>query len=91
MTTSVRGHVRVQTSHSYVWTATFDDYDGAPDAGHQCVGHSDPTSDNTEFAAVIDLYRDWEDWFETPLCAHRPMFKEDLSIDIFMLKDHCRV
>lgn len=78
MTTSVRAGVRIVTSHSYIWKASFDDYDGAPDAGHQCIGHSDPTYDNTEDAAIKDLYRDWEDWFEQPLCAHRPMIHDDL-------------
>ena len=74
------------------WCATFDDYDGAPDAGHQCMGHG-----ATELQAVCDLYDDYEGWFgegegeypTNPLCARRPMFEEDLGLhDLVTLMDN---
>lgn len=91
MTTVARADVVIVTSYDYPpipirsfdWNATFDDYDGAPDGGHQCSGSS-----YTELGAVEELYSDYEDWFgdvgdpiSNPLCAHRPMFREDLSDD----------
>lgn len=79
MTTRVRANSYVVTNHSFAWTAVLDDYDAPIDARHQPIGSSDPFSgDNTEFAAVLDLYDDWEMMTEIPLCVHRPMFKEDL-------------
>lgn len=63
-------------SYANWWDATFYDYDGAPDAGHQTHGRGP-----TELEAVFDLYLDWEDRHDddNPLCAHRPMFTEDLE------------
>ncbi len=55
------------------WEAHFDDYDGAPDAGHQCAG-----AGKNELLAVDELYRDFEGWFDEALCAHRQMFVQDL-------------
>lgn len=62
------------------WCATFDDYDGAPDAGHQVFGEG-----YTECESMVALYYDWEAWYgeegdpiPNPLCAHRPMCEEDL-------------
>lgn len=40
----------------YDWHAILDDYDGAPDAGHQPVGHG-PTMED----AVLDLLERLED------------------------------
>lgn len=42
----------IHTHHNVYWSATFDDYDGAPDAKghHTLIGHG-----KTELAAVADL------------------------------------
>jgi hypothetical protein len=91
MTTHVKANVVIHTYfvyppipiRSFDWSATFDDYDGSPDAGYQCCGEGE-----TELQAVTALYDEWEGWYgETgepipnPLCAHRPCFREDLSDD----------
>lgn len=55
------------------FSATFDDFDGAPDAGLQIYGEG-----RTELAAVVAFYDHWEQHFDEPLCAHRPCFLEDL-------------
>jgi hypothetical protein len=89
MTTKLRAHVVIHTSFVYPpipirscdWHACFDDYDSSPDAGYQCGGDG-----GTELKAVIALYDEWEGWYgeegdpiPNPLCAHRPMFVEDLA------------
>lgn len=42
----------IHTRHNVYWIATFDDYDGAPDAGRRAsmLGHG-----KTELAAIADL------------------------------------
>lgn len=55
------------------YQAFFDSYDGAPDSGWQCEG-----SGRTEYAAVLDMYDNWETMRDEPLVAHRPGFMEDL-------------
>jgi hypothetical protein len=58
---------------NFDFRACFDDYDGAPDAGHQCMGDG-----ATAVQALCEIYDDYESWFDEPLIAHRPMVKEDL-------------
>jgi hypothetical protein len=94
MTTHVKAPVVIHVSfvhppipiRSFDFQATFDDYAGAPDAGHQCHG-----SGETALLAVTELYDDWEAWYgeegdpiPNPLCAHRPMFDEDLGLHDFI-------
>lgn len=94
MTTFVNAGTIIVTSFVYPpipirssdWSAHFDDYDGAPDAGHQSTG-----SGETEFLAVLDMYDDIDGWYDVIICAHRPMFAEDLTDDNDDLVDALRV
>lgn len=81
MTTSIKSNVVIHVIYdpppipSRIWDyrVHFDDYDGAPDAGHQNSG-----AGSTMLAALLDFYDNYESWFDEALCAHRPMVAEDL-------------
>jgi hypothetical protein len=44
---------------SHAWVAHLEDYDGAPDAGHQPMGHGP-----SRRAALVELAKDIEFWAE---------------------------
>lgn len=82
MTTLAKSNIVIHVTYDpppipiryFDYRAYFDDYDGAPDAGHQTEG-----SGNTMKTALVDFYQNYEDWFDETLCAHRPMVIEDLQ------------